>query len=447
MHATDMWGNAVTGADAAAVRGLESATLKLHAYQADPIADVDAVIAEAPGCAMAHAFRAGVLATALDKAFEPEMLRSLEAAEALAPRANDRERGHIAALRLWAGGDYAGATEAWGRTAVENPRDGLAVQFAHIGDFALGYSHMLRDRVARVLPHWRGAVPGRGFILGMHAFGLEESGDYAAAEAAGREALALDRQDGWAAHAVAHVMEMTGRAGEGVSFLRGTAGDWAPGSMFAYHNWWHLALFHLDRGDVAEALRLFDEDISGGNFGQALELVDGSALLWRLHALGHSVGDRWQRLAEGWRPRIADGYYAFNDLHAMMVFVGLGDAAAQRELVANVERAAAKGSGTNAMMAREVGLPACLGFAAFGRGDYAEAVAQLLPARGKANRFGGSHAQRDVFSWTLMEAALRLGDKRLADAMAAERLAAKPDSPVNLAWARRGAALEAKRAA
>jgi tetratricopeptide (TPR) repeat protein len=446
MGTADQWGNAVTGATPATVRGLEAATVKLHAYQADPIADIDAVIAEQPGCAMAHAFRAGVLATALDKAFEPELLRSLEAAEALAPGANDRERGHIAAARAWADGDYARAVESWGRTAIENPRDGLAIQFAHIGDFALGHSHMLRDRVARALPHWRGA-PGQGFIIGMHAFGLEESGDYAAAEEAGREALALDGQDGWAAHAVAHVMEMTGRAGEGVSFLRETATEWAPGSMFAFHNWWHLALFHLDHGDVPEALRLFDEDISAGNFGQALELVDGSALLWRLHALGHSVGDRWERLAEGWRARIADGYYVFNDLHAMMVFVGTGDAAAQRELLANVERAAARPSGTNAMMAREVGLPACRGFAAFGRGDYAEAVAQLLPVRAKANRFGGSHAQRDVFSWTLTEAALRLGDKPLADAMAAERLAAKPDSPINLAWARRGAALEPKRAA
>ena len=155
---TDLWGNAVTGAGPSTVRGLKAATLKLHAYQADPIADVDAVIAEAPGCAMAHAFRAGVLATALDKAFEPEMLRSLEAAEALAPRANDRERGHIAAARLWADGDLAGAVEAWGRVAIENPRDGLAIQFAHIGDFAIGYSHMLRDRVARALPHWRGAA-------------------------------------------------------------------------------------------------------------------------------------------------------------------------------------------------------------------------------------------------------------------------------------------------
>ena len=43
----------------------------------------------------------------------------LEAAEALAPRANDRERGHVAAVRRWAEGDYEGAVEGWGRTAAD----------------------------------------------------------------------------------------------------------------------------------------------------------------------------------------------------------------------------------------------------------------------------------------------------------------------------------------
>jgi hypothetical protein len=61
----------------------------------------------------------------------------------------------------------------------------------------------------------------------------------------------------------------------------------------------------------------------------------------------------------------------------------------------------------------------------------------LLPLRAKANRFGGSHAQRDMFSWTLTEAAVRLGDRALADAFIAERLAWKPKSPINLAWAMR----------
>jgi len=436
----DQWGNPLSYANADAVRALGRAITKLNAYQADPLAETDAILAEHPGFVMAHAFRAGMLATTLDRVFLPEMQASLRHAEALAAQANDRERGHIAALRAWEQGDFAGATEEWGRVAMAHPRDILAIQLAHIGDFALGYSQMLRDRVARVLPAWSGDLPGRGFLLGMLAFGLEEAGEYARAEEAGRAAQELQPQDAWAVHAVAHVMEMQGRSADGAGWLEATRHGWAPDNMFAYHNWWHWGLYHLDAGETAPALRLFDEEISGGGFGQAMELADGAALLWRLHVLGHDVGARWNRLAEGWRARMADRYYAFNDLHAMMTLIGLGDEAGQRALLAEVE-AACEGQGTNAMMAREVGLPACRGFAAFGRGDYAAAIAELLPVRGKANRFGGSHAQRDVFSWTLTEAAIRAGEPALASALAAERLAAKPASPLHRAWAERAAVL------
>ncbi|WP_342131067.1 tetratricopeptide repeat protein [Hydrogenophaga sp. OTU3427] len=423
-----------------AVDALDQAFDLLHAYQADPLVAVDAVIAEHPGFAMAHAFRAGLLATATDRAFEPELIRSVVAAEALAPQANDRERGHIAAVRAWLDGDWERATEAWGRVSMACPRDLLALQFAHLGDFYLGSSCMLRDRVGRVLPRWDRGVPGYGFVLGMHAFGLEEAGEYARAEARGLEAVALNPQDAWAVHAVTHVMEMEGRPQEGVNFLARSADDWAPTSLFAFHLWWHQALFYLDAGDADAALALFDTQIGAGGFGQALELIDGSALLWRLFLLGHDVGDRWLELREKWLTRVDDACYAFNDANAMMAFVGAADGEAQARLLAAVRRAAS-GTGSNAMMSREIGVPACEGFAAFGRGDHAGAIDRLLPLRAKANRFGGSHAQRDVLSWTLTEAAIRLGDRSLAEAFVAERQVWKPLSPVNSAWATRASAL------
>jgi tetratricopeptide (TPR) repeat protein len=395
---------------------------------------------------MAHALRAGIIATATDKAFDAELRSSLSRAEALAGRANGRERHYIAAARLWADGDMQGATERWGRAAVENPLDLGAVQLAQLGDYFLGQSQMIRDRVARVLPAWREGMPGHGYLLGMHAFGLEECGDYARAEEEGRRGVALDPRDGWAAHAVAHVMEMQGRAAEGSAFMRETSPGWSPDNLFAFHNWWHLALFRIEQEDIAGALALFDERISADGFGSALEAIDGSALLWRLFVLGQDVGDRWSRLAEAWQARIGDGIYAFNDVHAMMVFVGLGDVAAQREVLRTLERAAA-GAGTNAAMSREVGLPLARGLTAFGHGDHEGAIAHILPVRGIANRFGGSHAQRDVLSWTLCEAAIRAGDAALARAMVAERLAAKEGSPVAQGWATRCRALERRAAA
>ena len=441
----DKRGNPVSYGSQQAIDRLDRVFDLLHAYQADPLAEVDAIIVEHPDFAMAHAFRAGALATATDKAFEPELIKSVKAAEMLLSNVNDRERLHIAASRAWLDGDWERGVESWGRASIAYPRDLLALQYAHVGDFFLGHSHMLRDRVARVLPHWNRNTPGYGFIEGMYAFGLEEVGEYEQAEERGRDAIALNKQDGWAVHAVTHVMEMQGRAKDGVEFLAAGADGWAPNSMFAFHLWWHKALFHLDDGDVASALKLYDEKIAAGGFGQALELLDGSALLWRLALLGHNVGDRWNDLADKWESRVDHAYYAFNDANAMMAFVGGGRVDAQKRLVAASKRAAA-GNGTNAMMSREVGVPACEGFAAFGRGDYAQAIELLAPVRGKANRFGGSHAQRDMFSWTLTEAAIRSGDRASADAYVGERLSWKPESPVNRAWAIRAGKLKPKQA-
>ncbi len=447
MPRTDIWGNPVSHASADAIRRLEAAITLMNAYQADPIAEVDALLAEHPDFVMAHAFRAGVLATSGDKAFQGELEASVTAAEALAAKANDRERLHIAAARAFLDGNFERATETWGRAAMLYPRDLPAIQFGQLGDFYQGYSQMLRDRVARVLPHWDRAVPNYGFVLGMYAaFGLEECGDYAQAEAAGRDAFALDGRDAWAAHAVAHVMEMQGRAADGVEWLESTSSAWAPGCLFGFHNWWHQALFCLDAGDPRRTFKLFDEKVSAGGFGQALELVDGSALLWRMSLLGHDVGARWTGIADKWATWIEDGYYAFNDLHAMMAFIGANRRQEQAALIQIAERTA-QGTATNAMITREVGLPALKGFAAFGRGAYDEAVERLLPLCGKANRFGGSHAQRDVFSWTLAEAALRTGDRSLAEGLVAERLAQKPESRVNLAWDERVCRLPGRLAA
>jgi hypothetical protein len=441
MTRTDQRGNPVSYGSQAAIERLDRVFDMMHAYQADPLAEVDAIIAEHPDFALAHAFRAGALATATDKAFEPELTKSVIAAERLAGTANDRERLHIAACRAWLDGAWEQGVEAWGRASIEYPLDLLALQYAQLGDFYLGYSHMLRDRVARVLPHWSRSVPGYGYIEGMYAFGLEETGDYRTAEERGRLAVGLNKQDGWAVHAVTHVMEMQGRADEGVAFLAAGADGWAPNSMFAYHLWWHQALFHVDANDAASALQLFDENISAGGFGQSLELLDGSALLWRLMLLGHDVGGRWTGLADRWETRVDDACYAFNDVHAMMAFVGAGRADSQQRLIAAARRAAAS-RGTNAMMSSEIGVPGCEGIAAFGQGEYAQAIELLLPLRGKANRFGGSHAQRDMFSWTLTEAAVRLGDHALADALVAERLSWKPESPINRAWAVRADKLQ-----
>jgi hypothetical protein len=57
-------------------------------------------------------------------------------------------------------------------------------------------------------------------------------------------------------------------------------------------------------------------------------------------------------------------------------------------------------------------------------------VGLLRPVRSHAHRFGGSHAQRDLIDLTLLAAAEHAGDRPLAAALAAERVALRPASPL-----------------
>jgi hypothetical protein len=222
--------------------------------------------------------------------------------------------------------------------------------------------------------------------------------------------------------------------------MRANPEAWSEGSFLQVHNWWHLALFHHDLGEVDEILALYDGPIYGAASTLALNMVDASSLLWRLHLGGFEIGDRWRKLADNWLPLAAAGNYAFNDVHAMMAFVGGGHEDAARTLLAAQEEAIRR-EDDNAGFTREVGRPLALAIHAFGRRDYARAAQLILPIRSIAARFGGSHAQRDVIALTLIEAAIRAGDHALALRLTRERERARHDSPLSGALRRRAEAL------
>lgn len=440
MAHTDLRGNPVSTQNDEALERYEAAQALFHGYYGDPVGVIDQALARDPEFVMGHLLRAGMMITASDQCVESMLRESVQAAEGLHALANDRERRHTAAARAWLDGRLEESLARYADILADYPRDTLALQVGHIGDFLLGRSTMLRDRVAGILPAWDTHMPEFGYVLGMYAFGLEETNLYDEAEAQGRRALDMNRRDPWAVHAVAHVMEMQGRVEEGIAWLENRREDWSADNMLAVHNWWHLALFRLDQGDTDGVLALYDERIREQFSGQVLDLIDGSAMLWRLWLRGVDVSRRWRDLADLWQARGGAGYYAFNDVHALMAYLGAGDGPAAQALI-QVMEAAAAGSGTNAMMTRDVGLPAAHALVAFAREDYSRTVELLRDLRLIAHRFGGSHAQRDVLALTLIEAALRDGARSLAKVLAAERLALKPASLGNQRLAARAAAL------
>jgi len=434
----DHRGLAVSTDSSNALDHFETALAQFHAYRGDPLATLDQALAADESFVLAHLAKACMAATAGEGRAVPLARAAVARAEEFASRANARERALLVAARQLVAGQWHDACRSFDAVLREWPRDALAVQTAHLMDFYRGDALNLRNRVSRVLPSWSASLPGYSYLLGMHAFGLEECNQYAEAEATGRRALELVPTDGWAVHAVTHVMEMQGRIDEGIGWLTSREADWATAdNAFAPHNWWHLALFHMDRGAFDAALDLYDRKIDGPQADIVLVLIDCTALLWRLQLEGVSIGDRFERVADRWHGKALEegGFYAFNDLHAMMSFAATGRTVDSERMLAEMRTTAASGVGANRAMTRDIGLPLAEGVLAYAQDQPGRAIERIEPVRDAASGFGGSHAQRDLLTLTLIAAAIRAGDSARARHLLAERQVHKPT-----AWSARLAA-------
>ncbi len=415
----------------------EIALLQFQSYFGDPTETLTSTLQNDPEFVLGHIFFASALLMMSERQYLPMIREHIEAAEALAYKSNNREKQLTLAARQWMEGHWNLASLTWDSVLADYPRDAMALQLGHLTDFYRGDSFNLRDRICRSIGQWDKTVPGYSYILGMKAFGFEECNQYDKSEAVANAALNIEPRDGWSVHALAHTYEMQGRFEEGKKMYRSRENDWAPDNGFAFHNWWHLALYHIEHEDFDSALALYDEQILPTDSDVSLQLCDASALLWRLHLQGVEVSQRWNQVANLWSTKTAleNGYYAFNDMHAVLAFVGAGREEEAAAVLAAVKSTARENVGVTAMMANDVGIAACSAMIAFGQQRYSDAIEKLLPVRTIANRFGGSHAQRDILTQTLIESAIRGGNAGLANSLIRERIVHKPLTPLSQRFA------------
>ncbi|HKX56637.1 MAG TPA: tetratricopeptide repeat protein, partial [Xanthomonadales bacterium] len=371
----DAQGNALTGASTESLPFYEQAVTAFNEYRGDPMGLLDQATTLAPGFAMAFIAKAVLYVSSS----EPAAL--LEAATLIARvksmKLNDREQSLAAAIEPATAGSWTDCAMALDRHSLHYPLDLLALQIGHLVDFLCANARNLRDRIARALPAWDREVPAYPTVLGMYAFGLEECGDYSRAEDTGRRALDGRPYDSWAHHAVTHVMEMQGRTEDGINWMVNRQPYWdTDDNFFKVHNWWHKALFHVDIDQKHQALAIYDGHIRQKRSQTAMDLVDASALLWRLQMSGCNVGQRWNELADCWLPHADGRSYPFNDWHAAMALLGANRQRELDEVRLKLRKTRAAG-GTSGRWAGQYGLPLVDGFAAFHRGDYLPAIELL----------------------------------------------------------------------
>ncbi|MEM1316246.1 MAG: tetratricopeptide repeat protein [Pseudomonadota bacterium] len=405
-----------------------------------------AVIEAAPAFATAHAAQGLMMMMLGRRELGPAAQAALERARAAraegagCPRSADL----TAALEDFLAGRMRAAADRLDDGLARRPGDALSMKLAQGVRFMLGDAAGMRESAEAAAQGFGEGHPHRGYFLGCRAFAREETGDYAAAEAFGREGLELAPDDAWGLHAVAHVMDMTGRAEDGLRWLTEREASWAHCSNFGYHVWWHMALFLIERGDLAGALRLYDEKVRPEPTDDYRDIANAASLLVRLEIEGASVGERWEALGELCATRVEDGCVVFADLHYLLSLHGAGREAEAQALTARIAVDAQGFDHDQHEVCAIAGLPMARGLNAFRRGAWAQAARALRLALPTLPSVGGSHAQRDVFERLAIEAAVKAGACDAAEEMLAAR-SARRGAEDGFA-ARRRAAISRRRA-
>lgn len=367
------------------------------------------LIALEPEFAMAHAMK-GLACLMLGRR---ELVQAAQEASAQAQAllaqggALERERLWVLALQDWLTGKPTNAVVRMEDCLRLNPTDTISMKLSHGIRFMLGDSHGMLQSVERTLPAHGPDHPLYGYLLGCHAFALEETGQYDRAERQGLRGLHFACDDAWGLHAVAHVYDMTHLTDQGIALIDSNAAAWDHCNNFRFHVWWHKALLHLDQGDIATVLDLYDTKVRDEKTDDYRDFSNASSLLMRLEIEGVDVGDRWAELADIAEKRTDDGCLTFADMHYMLALIGERPEAASR-MIARVAADAGPQDDTSTVM-QTPGVATSEGLAAFGEANYDVAFAHLKQAQPDFQAMGGSHAQRDIFERLTIEAGLRAG--------------------------------------
>lgn len=370
-------------------------------YGKDAMAILQGIKAD-PTCVIANVY-AAVYYLCLESASDRQQAAPyINAAKQYCQKANEREQLYVSAVEAWATGAVDEAIAYHETIAEKFPCDLVSIQLGQYHYFYLGKKEGLLQIAEKVLP----ANQENHYLYGMLAFGLEQCHRLEEAESAGRQATAMNHYDPWAHHAVAHVMASQDRIDEGIAWMEGFSATWQNCNSLLYtHNWWHIALYYLERQETQKVLELYDDHV----WGRACKVsskdqVGAISLLLRLELRGVNVGDRWQDLATYLIPRLHEHILPFQDLHYVYALARLNQADLLTKMLLSMQAHARSARSYCQKTWIEVVIPAARGLIAYARGDWSAVIAQFKPILPRLYEIGGSHTQRDLFEQIYLNA-------------------------------------------
>jgi tetratricopeptide (TPR) repeat protein len=335
----------------------------------------------------------------------PEAKAAALMARELAKNLPQREKNNVEVVLLTIEGGSAKAYQLAREHLAQYPRDAMVLApctgvFGLIGfSGRRGREQELRDLLEGLAPHW-GEEP---WFLVQLAFARVETGDIEPARKTIERAMELDPKSGHGAHIMAHVLYEAGEHEAGLKFVRGWLPGYARECLMHCHLSWHQALWQMELGDHAAAMKTYLQGVHpGGAWGPPINvLTDSAAFLWRSELAGRPrEAERWYEVKQYGDGNFPAAGIAFADVHKALAYAATGDELALEKLLGELRARQDAGK----LLAGPIVPALVAAFDAFARKDYAKAIALIEPHMAEHERIGGSRAQRRLIEFTLAAA-------------------------------------------
>lgn len=333
-----------------------------------------------------------------------EARASADAAVRLSQSATAREKQHVEIVRLLIAGQSPQALKLIRQHVIDYPRDAFSLSPA-CGVFgAIGFSGRI-GREAELLAFLEPLAADYGgdwWFATVHAFALIETGQWDRGRQLAERALEVRPTTAHGAHTLIHALFEAGADDEAVDFLGGWLRGSDRASVLHCHIWWHyaLTLMAVNRHDDAwEAFR--HNCLPGATTSPPITVFsDSSSYMWRSELAGHPR-DRavWQQVREFYEARFPQPM-VFVDAHVGLVYAVLGETAELQSCIAQLAELGEAGR----LPAETTGATLAQAYGAFADENWSRVIELLEPLVPQVVRIGGSRAQRDLMTNTLLAA-------------------------------------------
>lgn len=339
----------------------------------------------------------------------------LARAHELAAGTNPREQSQIAIFEKILTGQAPAALEAIHEHMKQWPRDAMALAPATSVFGLIGFSGRVGREAEQlaILEPFEKHYGDDWWYRTQLAFAQIETGCLEEGRRNIEASLAAYPKSAHAAHIHGHLFYEMGERRAGLDFLKGWMKDYPRDGMLHCHNSWHLAIWSLENGQVAEAWRLYDTALRpGAAWGPQVNVAtDGPAFLLRAEMAGQErKPELWRELGDYATRWFGKPGLSFVDMHTVLAYAMAGDSDRLGPFMDSP-----RGS------AGDMVPPMARGFDAYARGDWKRAADELEPLLDTHERLGGSRAQRDLLEYTVVAAKLHGGRAAEARGMIAKR--------------------------